>query len=120
MTGARGIALVAVLALVACLTMLLLATTAHLTAAWLAARNLREGTIAWSRAESAAAAAVAALGEAHRREGELPDAFALPGAEEMGVTLGYLRTSEATATLDVVGAFGRAAVRREVRVDMTR
>ena len=116
----RGIALVAVLALVTCMTMLLLAMGLNVTAAWLAARNLREGTLAWSRVESAEAAAVAALGEAYRRNGTLPSTYALLGSDEMDVTVTYRRTSDATATLDVVGAFGGAAVHRETRVDMNR
>ena len=120
MKARGGVALVAVLALLSCVVMLLLATSMHLTATWLAARNLREGTIAWSRAESAAAAAVSALAETYRRDGDLPVTFALSGAEEMGVTLGYARTSQATATLDVFGEFRRAAVRHEIRVDMRR
>ena len=120
MSASRGIALVAVLALVACLTMLLLAMALHVTAGWWAARNLREGTIAWSRVVSAEAAAVEALGESYRRDGELPLAFTLAGSDEMEVTMSYVRTSPVTATLDLVGSFGKAAVRRETSVDMTR
>ena len=120
MTHARGIALVAVLALLTCLTMLVMAMALHVTAAWLAARNLREGTIAWSRVESAEAAAVAALGGAYRRDGALPSTYGLTGADEIDVTVTYVRTSETTATLDMVASFGRAAARRETRLDMTR
>lgn len=120
MSPSRGIALVAVLALLACLAMLVLAMTLHVTAGWLAARNLREGTIAWSRVVSAEAAAVEALGASFRRDGELPAAFRLAGADEMDVTVSYVRTSPATATLDLTASFGRAAVRRETWVDLAR
>lgn len=118
MNGQRGIALVAVLALLACVGMLALATLTQITMNWLSARNLREGTLAWSRVESVAAASVASLGEAFQRNGALPEDLTLTGIDQIETTVAYTRTSDSTAIVEVIGRFGQSAVRREIVVDM--
>lgn len=115
-----GVAIPAVLALLAVVTMLALAYGALAMANWLAARNLREGVLAWAMAESATAAVVEELREAHGRLGALPETYGFDAGAGIGVTVGYVKTGPSTAALDVLAVGRHVAARRVVDVDMAR
>jgi uncharacterized protein YbjQ (UPF0145 family) len=115
-----GIAIPAVLALLAAVTMLMLAYGALAMANWLAARNLREGVQAWATAESATAAVVEELREAHRRLGALPDTYDFDAAAAIGVSVDYTKTGSATAAIDVLATGRHVAARRVAELDMAR
>lgn len=116
----RGVAIPAVLALLAAVSLLILAYSTLATVNWLTARNLRQGLHAWTRAEAAVAIVVTELEEAYRRESTLPDTYALPAAADLEATVTYARSADAHALVVVVARFGTAAVRRTLWLDMTR
>ena len=118
--GRAGIAIPAVLALLAAVTMLVLAYAALAMANWLAARNLREGVLAWAMAESVTAAVVEELREAHERVGALPETYAFPTGAALGVTVGYAPTGPSTAVVDVIAQGPRVAARRVAELDVAR
>lgn len=119
-SGGVGLAIPAVLALLAAVGMLVLAYAALTMANWLAARNLRDGAHAWAMAESATAAVVEELRETHQRIGELPDAYAFAAAATIGVSVAYTKTGPATAAVDVVARGRHVAAHRVAELDMTR
>jgi Tfp pilus assembly protein PilX len=115
----RGIAIAAVLALLAGVSLLMLASFTLATVNWLSARNLRQGLYAWSRAEAAVSISVSELEDAYRRDSTLPDTYALDVAEDLETAVTYAKTADGRAELVVVARFGSAAVRRTLRLDMT-
>ena len=116
----RGMAIPAVLALLASVASLMLAYGLLATTNWLAARNLREGLHAWTRAESATALVLEELGAAHGRRGALPDAYALPPGAFEDVVVVYVAHDADRAKLEVLARVGKAASRRVLEVDMSR
>lgn len=117
-TRAKGMALPAVLALLAAVSMLLVAYGLLTTVHWLAARNLRQGLHAWALAESMSALAASELRAEFRREGALPPAYLPPDSGDLDITVHYEATDGEHARLEVLASFGSAAVRRVLELDM--
>lgn len=117
--GVHGIAVPAVLALLAAVSTLMLAYGLLATANWLAARNLREGVHAWTLGESAAALVLAELGEEYRRHGALPASYGLPPDSLEGVELVYAPLDGSRAEVEIVARVRNAVSRRVVEVDMS-
>lgn len=115
----RGIALVAVLALLSAASLLMLSYATLAAVNWLSVRNVREGMVAWSRLEAAGAITVRDLRATYERDGSLPDAYALPHAAELGASVTYRRTSDVSADLELIAGFGKAAARRTIGLSMS-
>lgn len=115
----NGIAIVAVLSLLAAVSLLMLSYSALATVNWLSARNLRQGLHAWSRAEAAVSVVTAELEESFRRDSGLPDSYALDGAQDLDATIAYVRTAPDRGEVEIVARFGKAAVRRVLTLDMS-
>lgn len=118
-SGTRGIAIPAVLALLAAVATLMLAYGLLTTANWLAARNLREGMHAWMLGESATALVLAELADAYRRQGAVPAAYGLPPESFGGVQVSYSALDGHRAEVEIIARVQNATSRRVVEVDMS-
>lgn len=115
----KGIALVAVLALLSAASLLMLSYATLAAVNWMSVRNLREGLVAWSRLEAVASVAVRDLRTSYERHGTLPETYVFLHDAELAASVAYVRTSDGTGELELIAGFGKAAASRTIRLTMS-